>query len=185
MFSFFPKALQHLNELLEGWLFLFLLTLKEEGVHVLQDNEVETIFGLVPIVAQVGVVVLMKGSGESEKQIVQSAMTVMDMRAMMRYPGMALPQQSLGRLLSIIGRVGIIEYDGSPALPPEVEAYLGEVMLVPLRILIGVVVLVVAVVEALGIEKRGLVITRARQHDKYNPTCTRLECFSNYEEIEF
>lgn len=104
---------------------------------------------------------------------------------MVRYPGVTLLQQSLMRLRYIIGRKRLIEHNGSPALPSEVEPYLGEVMLVPLRILIGVVILVVAVVEALGIEERGLVITRARQHDKYNPTCTRLECFSNYEQIEF
>lgn len=89
-------------------------------------------------------------------------MLLSDVRAVRGGPGRVVPDESLVGEVCVAGGVGLVEDDGGLALAVEVEADLAEIVLViGLEVLVGVVVFVVVVVEALGVEQRGFVVADA------------------------
>ena len=164
-----PNLLQPFKYLAQIFEVILLSVLKlflEEGVHILEYDHIQPILAILPLHPDIAVILLMIQQGEPIEQIIQGIMLLSDVQAVRGRPRLVLLYESLVRQVGVAGGVRLVEHDGSLALAVQVEADLAQIVLVVgLEVLVGVVVFVVVVVEALGVREGRFVVADARQHD--------------------
>lgn len=159
------QPFQYLAQILEILVLSLLKLFLEEPIHILQDNHIQSILPILSLHPDIAIILLMIQQGKPIQQVIQGIMLLPDMLTMRGRPGLILLDEPLMGEIGVAGGVGLVEDDGALALALEVEADLAEIVLViGLEILVGVVVFVVVVVEALGVQERGFVVADAGEH---------------------
>jgi hypothetical protein len=139
-----------LREICEALLFGLFELRFEEGVHVLEDDDVEFVLGVLSVCFEITVVLFMKDLREPEEQVIKCIMFLVDVGTVRGAHRMVVAHYALVGQFCVTGGVRVIENYRSLALSLEVEPDFTEVVLVlRLQLLVSVEVLVVAVVETL------------------------------------